>query len=117
MPAGEALVRLRSEGTWAYAPPGQRCGFVRLHARSQHVFRLDAAPDAMLRAAALLASHAADAGFPGYPYGLVAADRLARVSRQESEQQKALFLATSGRELQAAIAGKDAHGVLDRLHR
>lgn len=117
MPAGEALLRLRPEGAWTYAPAASMHAFVRLHDRSRHVFRLDVDGGTAMEAAGLLAAHAADAGFPGYPYGLVAADRLARVARHEADQQRALFLATAGRELQAVLAGKDAHGVLDGLHR
>jgi hypothetical protein len=115
VPASEALLRLGPAGRWRYGAGA--ISFVRLHEKSRHVFRLDAAPaERAGDAAALLASHAADAGFPGYPYGLAAADQLARVSRQEAERQKAVFLATAGKELQAALAGTDAHGVLDQLH-
>jgi hypothetical protein len=117
MPAGDALLRLRPGGTWLYAPEGSMHSFARLHDRSRHIFRLDTEPGRLPEAAGLLRAHAADAGFPGYPYGLVAADRLARVARQEADQQRAVFLATAGRELQALVAGRDAHGILDHTHR
>ncbi len=85
-------------------------GFVKLHSRSQHVFKLDvAAPEQLLIAANSLASQANDAQLPGYPYGLIAVDQLACIQRAESNQHTQHILGHAEKVLSPAIASQNAH--------
>jgi len=64
--------------------------------------------------------NSSDLTFPGYPYGLIDADRFARVSLQEVEYYKALMfsqLSNVGKweKLSRHIRAKDAHDVLNML--
>ncbi len=102
-------------GAWCY-PLDERTALVKLHARSEYVFRLDStdAPGV----ARQLMTLADDASFPGYPYGLVEADRLARVTQREAMMFRTRFQVEAGAHW-AALAQKeralDAHGLLDAL--
>jgi len=64
--------------------------------------------------------NSSDLSFPGYPYGLIDADRFARVSLQEVEYYKALILsqlsdAGKWEKLSRHMRAKDAHDVLNML--
>ena len=67
-----------------------------------------------------LAANSRDLSFPGYPYGLVDADELARVRRNEKEALKALFasaLAEKGswERVRSHLSAVDAHDILDQI--
>jgi hypothetical protein len=67
-----------------------------------------------------LAKNSSDVTFPGYPYGLIDADRFARVSFQEVEYYKTLVLSQllskgSWEKISRHVRGKDAHDVLNTL--
>jgi len=68
--------------------------FARFHARSDHTFRVEILKgqeehkDAIMSA---LAENSRDISFPGYPYGLVDADKNARVSYDELEALRMLL--------------------------
>ncbi len=71
-----------------------------------------------LAVAAYLASLSSDPVFPGYPYPLIEADRMARVTNRELDALKMRFRAEAGtkwEELERLSHGSDAHGVLDRI--
>jgi hypothetical protein len=111
---------LREPGTWS-AALGDRHA-VRLHPRSRHVLLLHGLASVpateVARTIGILAWHARDTLFPGYPAGLVLADKLARVSRDE-----ALALRVRARhelrelrgDVDAAQAAIDSHETLDSL--
>lgn len=99
---------------------------VKLHPRSKHVFRfeiLNSQTEEMQGfndVVELLAKNANDLTFPGYPYGLIEADRIARVRDEEVEPFRIqLFSALSGlgswSELEAFIHATDAHSVIDEI--
>ena len=99
---------------------------VKLHPRSKHVFRfeiLNSQAEEMRNfngIVGLLARNASDLTFPGYPYGLIEADRIARVRDEEVEPFRIQLLsALSGlgawRELEAFIHAMDAHSVIDGI--
>ena len=99
---------------------------VKLHPRSKHVFRfeiLDSQADEMRdfnEVTGLLASNANDLTFPGYPYGLIEADRIARVRDEEIEPLRIQLLSAlsglgSWSELEAFIHATDAHSVIDEI--
>lgn len=67
-----------------------------------------------------LVRNSCDLTFPGYPYGLVDADRFARVSLEEVDNYKALLLsqlsdAEKWEKLSRHVRAKDAHDVLNML--
>lgn len=99
---------------------------VKLHQRSKHVFRfeiLDTQAEKMKDfngVVGLLAKNSGDLTFPGYPYGLIEADRVARVRDEEVEPHKIRWLSAfsklgSWREVEAFMHATDAHGVLDEI--
>src|SRR3989344_4755725 len=96
---------------WVY-PVTKITSFVKLHQRSRHVFRFEGNREVL----PFLLPHAADALFLGYPYGLVFADAMARVSNQE---QKSLFLRlvlnAENKEIRDYLSTQDAHAILDNL--
>ena len=87
--------------------------FVKLHKSSGFVFRfevfsgVDYNIDEVL---SLLKLNSRDAAFPGYPYGLVEADRFARVSNREAE-----YFKTKLSVLSKSVPEKTAHNILDSI--
>jgi hypothetical protein len=101
---------------------------VKLHRAADRAYRFEVRFDAGKPPAeteveavlASLAANAGDAGFPGYPYGLVDADRRARVRIDEQAYYRGCLLAGIGdgrhrERLLACVRAGDAHGVLDRM--
>lgn len=89
--------------------------FVRLHPRSHYIFRFEICAlfvDKLMDAASLLALQSTDGAFLGYPYGLIVADQLARVSNREKEALQTLFFAHAGEEW-FSVAALNAHEILD----
>jgi hypothetical protein len=90
--------------------------FVKLDKAAKHVFRMEIYKkhaDEAKKAANALAMTANDLTFPGYPYGLIFADRIARVSENEAEYLKARN--SSGRKYNPGINALNAHEILDRM--
>lgn len=91
----------------------------KLHARSEYAFRLDAhGEDDAFFAAEQLARYAHDPLFPGYPYPLIEADKLARVSNKEVAMLRTRFQVEAGVEwhvLERLAKSTDAHDVLNNL--
>ncbi len=118
---GAALRAIAPMGAWVYSPlgvppegrPAVACA--RLHPRSSHVFRIDAHCADIQAVAAHLAHNSKDPSFLGYPYGLVEADKLARVQHADAEAQRLLIMTKGGVHLGTHLAAQDAHSVLDRL--
>jgi hypothetical protein len=123
-------------GRWYYHPlvvnehPEHRAEIFacRLHPASRHVFRFEIlreqaramGEDRIGRIFSGLAANSSDLSFPGYPFGLVDADGLARVHRHEKETLQALIasvLAEKGswERFRGHLAASDAHDVLDRI--
>lgn len=96
---------------------------LRLHPRARHLFRLDIHENTFdeSRFNALLAGlalHSREATFPGYPYGLIEADKMARVSNRQKSYHKSLLEARLGKrwqELSEAMRSLDAHDILDSM--
>ena len=93
--------------------------FARLHEKSEHAFRIDLYSgnrESIPGIVGELAENSRDLTFPGYPYGLVLADRLARVSEREAGRLKARLAATAGNrwsEIKVHLAAGNAHEILD----
>ncbi|AJF61492.1 TPA: DNA double-strand break repair nuclease NurA [Candidatus Woesearchaeota archaeon] len=113
--AAAALSGLTGKKTWYY-DAGDVC-FVKLHPKSKYIFRLDAgnSVDELLP---ILQENSKDPVFPGYPYGLVEADKFARVSNREKEMLKMQLEAAAKKDFEKLvpyIKSMDAHDVLDSV--
>ena len=89
----------------------------RLNSSATHLFRIECGSD-MGNFAAALAAQSNDLAFPGYPYGLIMADRFARISESETELTKAKMAATADEQLKGLISqakALDAHSILDSM--
>jgi hypothetical protein len=95
---------------------------IKLNSRSRHCFRFEVFKSQKYHNKEIfgcLADNCVDFSFPGYPYGLIVADRFARVSNKEKEYLKSLFMAKAGKnmaELAEEIASNDTHSVLDSIN-
>ncbi len=98
-------------GCWQYAAGGNNY-FVKLHPQAKHIFRFQGNAGILPG----LVANSSDALFLGYPYGLIVADKLARVSNSEKNSLKMSFLLRNeNREVASYLAAMDAHEILDRL--
>jgi len=121
---------------WYYHPivvikqPDHRADMyaVKLHPQADYVFRFEILreqaeqlpTEAKERVIAALADNAKDISFPGYPYGLIDADRFGRVGMGEKEMQQTLFMSTASAhgawpKIQRFIRATDAHLRLNEL--
>jgi len=124
------------DGSWYYHPivkitqPDHRAEMfaVKLHDISEYVFRFEILKDQFQDMSSkeiesvigALAVNARDIGFPGYPYGLVEADRLARITGHERDSQKVQFMSASASAgiwdiLLRHVKCVDAHSILNKL--
>lgn len=103
-------------GCWWY-PVTEKNGittsFVKLHPKSEHVFRCET--NNLPEILSSLLPYCTDPIFIGYPYGLIVADQHARVSREEQRSLGLQFL-TKNPELKKYLHSKDAHRLLDGDH-
>jgi hypothetical protein len=117
------LSDIQPEGSWYYYPAAKmndfEIVFVKLNQKSGYIFRLDVNKkekiDVVLR---LLKNNSNDPVFLGYPYGLVEADRFARVSNRELGILKTKIMAKAGKEwknINNILKTKDSHSVLDNI--
>lgn len=89
----------------------------KLNDSSSHLFRVETA-DSLKEIVSALALQSNDLAFPGYPYGLVMADKFARVSEAETELLKAKTRATATSETRQMLTAEkalDAHSILDNM--
>lgn len=125
---GESVVSVLShfqrKGTWIYYPVFSSSdakhkaaiSFVKLHPQSSHIFRFEIHKEQNIKEiASWLASLSCDSVFLGYPYGLIVADQLARVSNREKETLRLLFFSFAGERF--ATTALNAHEILDRIQR
>ena len=114
----ETLKREGPDGLW-YAYPivttdsenyqATMC-FAKLHKHAEHIFHIDVYGNVAEAISALIAT-SKDFLFPGYPYGLILADRIARVSEYEKRQKLQEQELLNKQEGRTAI---NAHQILDR---
>lgn len=118
------LESFQQKGSWVYQPVfatydikhNAVVSFVKLHANAKHLFRFEIAAQNkgdMQEVVSALAASANDVVFVGYPYGLVVADQLARVSNREKELFQSVFSQYVGTDF--ATDAVDAHNILDRI--
>ncbi len=105
------LSSLGPSGCWNYFVDG-KTSFVKLHTCARHVFRFEGNRIIL----PFLLENACDPIFLGYPYGLIFADRIARVSNAEKDRMKMqLLLNKENAELVKYLQSSDAHSILDRI--
>ena len=104
---------------------------VKLHKDSDYVFRFEVLRDQVTKhnlgevelIISSLAANSRDVGFPGYPYGLIDADRFARVSMTAKTAYEFQFRAILSSQKQIwekisrFVRASDAHEVLNKLIR
>lgn len=115
-PAATVVGALAPEGVWEYPllSEGRRhISFVKLHNASEHVFRFETYGDKRVLPA--LVSGSTDPAFFGYPYGLVWADKCARVSHHESEAMRTRFMIRLGKNVKGFLSTVNAHELLDGI--
>ena len=102
---------------------------VRLHECSDYVFRFEVYKDQVSKRnlgeveliLSSLSANSRDVGFPGYPYGLIDADRFARISMNEKEAYQFQFLATLSSQkniwekFSKYVRSSDAHDILNKM--
>ena len=90
--------------------------FARLHEKSNYVFKIDFKDEINENVLALLSENSNDPVFLGYPYGLVLADKLARVSNEEAEYLKTKFISRiKNEDLLRYLNALNAHDILDKI--
>ncbi len=93
--------------------------FVKFHNKSKHVFRFEIFNAQRTQAEQIineLASNCHDPIFLGYPYGLVEADRIARVSNNEKESLRTIFLMKlRNKNIEKYLNSVNAHEILDKI--
>ncbi len=124
-----ALNKFNVSGKWLYRPvaeiksnehKAEMC-FVKMHEKSRHIFRFEIYKDQKEKlndVVNLLADNCKDPVFIGYPYGLIDADKNARISNQEKEMFLTLFSAKFGKDwekIKESLSNVDAHEILDRI--
>ncbi|PIN74196.1 hypothetical protein COV20_01115 [Candidatus Woesearchaeota archaeon CG10_big_fil_rev_8_21_14_0_10_45_16] len=105
------LNKIGPEGCWRYSLD-EAAHFVKLHPASRHVFRFEGDTTVL----SSLLSLCSDALFLGYPYGLLMADQLARVSNAEKKSLRLrLLLNKDNSEIVNYLQTMNAHDILDTL--
>jgi len=124
-----ALNKFSQKGKWFYQPVADiksnqhkaEMAFVKFHESSKHIFRFEIYKEQKEYISAvinLLASNCKDPVFIGYPYGLIEADKNARISNQEKDMLLTLFSAKFGKDwekVKESLSNIDAHEVLDSI--
>ncbi|MBI3035174.1 DNA double-strand break repair nuclease NurA, partial [Candidatus Woesearchaeota archaeon] len=93
--------------------------FVKFHPKSKHIFRFEifniqkSMAEDTINA---LASGCIDPIFIGYPYGLIEADRVARISNKEKDSLKTILLAKlRNKNIEKYLSTINAHAILDKI--
>ncbi len=94
---------------------------IKLHNKAEHIFRFDINKESANAIDYVLSSlfqNSTDPTFLGYPYGLIHADKFARVTNNEQVFYKTLFKTRAGinwKELSKQEASINAHSILDNM--
>ena len=95
--------------------------FVKLNKKSNYVFRLDTYKEMKYdinEILTLLIENSKDPVFLGYPYGLIEADRFARVSNKEIEFLRIQLFVKMGKNAENVkryLTSEDAHSILNNI--
>ena len=105
------LNKMAGKGCWKYHVENKTY-FVKLHEKAKHVFRFEGNAGVLPH----LVHNSRDALFLGYPYGLIVADQLARVSNEEKKSLRMNFLLRKeNKEILEYLNATNAHEILDGM--
>ncbi len=115
-----AISSIAPSGRWLYYPSCEiahpdhlaNLYFAKLHEDSRYAFRIELYNKSRYSEEeifSLLSFYSSDAQLPGYPYGLIAVDRLAKVDSRESEVHRMRLLARLGDSIESGLGAMDAH--------
>ncbi len=105
------LNKIGPAGCWQYQVD-KKTHFMKLHPQAKHIFRVDGNKEVLPH----LLENSADALFLGYPYGLMLADKFARVSNEEKKSLMTNFLLRKeNKEIAEYLNAVNAHEILDNL--
>ena len=124
-----ALNKFNIDGKWFYHPIAEiktdnhkaEMSFVKLHEKSKYIFRFEIfneQKENINDVISLISNNCKDPVFIGYPYGLIEADRNARVSQQEKEMLLTFFSTKLGKDwekIKESLSNVNAHEVLDNI--
>lgn len=116
------LSKLEKEGEWHYYIKNEQGYAVygtKLNKNSKHVFQFDILQKEKADfALGCLMKNSNDAVFPGYPYGLILADKIARVSNEERDYLLTKIKAKFGenwKTIEKSLNVLNGHSVLDKI--
>ena len=92
--------------------------FIKLHEKSDYVFRMDLFRGEINQILPLLTINSKDPVFLGYPYGLIEADKLARISNKEADLIKTQLMVNFGKDwnkIKPSLNSVNAHQILDNI--
>ncbi len=105
------LNKLGPGGCWSYVVDN-KTHFVKLHSNAKHIFRFEGSTEILHS----LIHNSHDALFLGYPYGLLAVDKVARVSNNEKSSLKMkLLLNAENNTITQYLTTNNAHDILDTI--
>jgi len=111
------LSKLTDKKTWYYS--AKDFFFVKLNKNSNYIFRLDVLQKEKIEEILyLLKENSKDPIFLGYPYGLIEADRFARVSKNQKkilQLELEMKLKKDYKDLIPYLTATDAHDILDNI--
>lgn len=106
------LNKIGLAGNWSYQVD-EFTSFVKLNWGAKHVFRFSGRSEIL----PYLVDNSNDALFLGYPYGLIYADKMARVSNDEKKSLMMRFLLNvENKAITEYLPTSDAHDLLDRIN-
>ena len=92
---------------------------VKLHPKSDYIFRFETFDSKNSdEIVSYLAANSSDSVFLGYPYGLIWADKTARIANQELDSFKTQLFVNLGKDalkLKKYLNAANAHGILDSI--
>lgn len=105
------LNKIGPDGCWSYFLEG-KTHLVKLNQKAKHIFRFEGNPKIL----SYLIPNCRDALFLGYPYGLIFADKMARVSNEEKKSLQVNFLfRKENKDIAEYLTTSDAHEILDGM--
>ena len=123
------LNNFKTKGAWYYYPVVEltdpnyqaRIAFVKLNKSSSYIFNFEqykGQEDKIKEVISLLSKNSNDAVFPGYPYGLILTDKIARISSREKDYLLTMFKVKAGKEwnnIKNHLNVLDSHDILDNI--
>ncbi len=105
------LNKIGPQDCWSYFIDN-KTHFIKLHEKAKHIFRFEGNKDALH----LLIQNSWDPLFLGYPYGLIFADKFARIPNTEKNSLKTRFLLQKeNKEILDYLTSTNAHDILDSI--